>query len=339
MLLGDAAHTAHFSIGSGTKLAMEDALALAACLHEEPTLAAALATYDTERRAVVLSTQRAAQASLEWFENLGQYLHQEPLQFAFNIMTRSRRVTYDNLRLRDPEFVARCDEWYAASVGSAESPPADVPAGPDRLPRPGQPGGRLADGHVRRRRRPDLGLPPGAPRRQGARRGGAGDDRDGVRVAGGPDHAGLRRALGRRAAGVVPTGHRLRAHQHPGEDRAPARPLRRQGLDQADVGGHRRAARRGQLGGRRPLAGALPRGCQPGAARAHQVRDGHHPRPVRRVRASRRRGGLRPAGAALRPRLPALGVPLARHQPAHRRLRRRRRRPAALPARGVRRPA
>ena len=95
--------------------------------------------------------------------------------------------------------------------------------------------------------------------------------------------------------------------------------------------------RRGQLGGRRPLARALPRGRQPGAPRAHPVGDGHHPRPVRRVRASRRRGGLRPARAALRPRLPALGVPLSRHQPAHRRLRRRRRRAAALPARGVRR--
>ena len=61
----------------------------------------------------MLSTQRAAQASLEWFENLGQYVHQEPTQFAFNIMTRSRRVTYDNLRVRDPGFVARCDSWFA----------------------------------------------------------------------------------------------------------------------------------------------------------------------------------------------------------------------------------
>src|SRR6185295_1892123 len=98
VLLGDAAHTAHFSIGSGTKLAMEDALALAACLHERGLtdegrpadgLEAALAAYEEERRPVVLSTQRAAQASLEWFENLGQYLDQEPMQFAFNIMTRS----------------------------------------------------------------------------------------------------------------------------------------------------------------------------------------------------------------------------------------------------------
>ena len=113
VILGDAAHTAHFSIGSGTKLAMEDALALAACLHEEPDTTAALATYEVERKAVVLSTQRAAQASLEWFENLAQYVHQEPMQFAFNIMTRSRRVTYDNLRVRDPEFVARCEAWFA----------------------------------------------------------------------------------------------------------------------------------------------------------------------------------------------------------------------------------
>ena len=113
ILLGDAAHTAHFSIGSGTKLAMEDALALAACLHEHSSVEGALTAYENERRPVVLSTQRAAQASLEWFENLGQYVNQHPLQFAFNIMTRSRRVTYDNLRVRDPEFVESIDSWFA----------------------------------------------------------------------------------------------------------------------------------------------------------------------------------------------------------------------------------
>ncbi|MEJ7630689.1 MAG: bifunctional salicylyl-CoA 5-hydroxylase/oxidoreductase, partial [Nocardioidaceae bacterium] len=131
VLLGDAAHTAHFSIGSGTKLAMEDALALAACLHEQPTdppsgLGGALAAYEEERRPVVLSTQRAAQASLEWFENLGQYMAQEPMQFAFNIMTRSRRVTYDNLRVRDHEFVEAADTWFADSVGRAGHGPGDV---------------------------------------------------------------------------------------------------------------------------------------------------------------------------------------------------------------------
>jgi anthraniloyl-CoA monooxygenase len=126
VLLGDAAHTAHFSIGSGTKLAMEDALALAACLHEQPGLDAALAAYEAERRPVVASTQRAAQASLEWFENLGQYTRQEPEQFAFNIMTRSRRVTHGNLRVRDPEFADRIDAWFAGHVKRAGSGPGDV---------------------------------------------------------------------------------------------------------------------------------------------------------------------------------------------------------------------
>ena len=106
VILGDAAHTAHFSIGSGTKLAMEDALALAACLHEHDSTDAALAAYETERRPVVASTQRAAQASLEWFERIGQYADQDPLQFSFNLLTRSRRITLDNLAVRDAEFAA-----------------------------------------------------------------------------------------------------------------------------------------------------------------------------------------------------------------------------------------
>jgi anthraniloyl-CoA monooxygenase len=123
VLLGDAAHTAHFSIGSGTKLAMEDALALAASLHEQSTVDEALAAYDAERRPVVVSTQRAAQASLEWFENLGRYVHQEPEQFAFNLLTRSRRVTLDNLRLRDPEFVSTVEAAFSAGSGVAEGTP------------------------------------------------------------------------------------------------------------------------------------------------------------------------------------------------------------------------
>lgn len=122
VLIGDAAHTAHFSIGSGTKLAMEDALALAACLHEQPGVDSALTAYEAERRQVVTSTQRAAQASLEWFENIGQYADQDPHQFAFNIVTRSRRVTYDNLRLRDPGFVADLDAWFARDFGAVRPP-------------------------------------------------------------------------------------------------------------------------------------------------------------------------------------------------------------------------
>jgi anthraniloyl-CoA monooxygenase len=110
VLLGDAAHTAHFSIGSGTKLAMEDAVALAWAFRSSGAFEGvweAMSAYEAERRPVVESTQRAAQASLEWFEGLGRYVEQDRHQFAFNLLTRSRRVTYENLMLRDPEFVAR----------------------------------------------------------------------------------------------------------------------------------------------------------------------------------------------------------------------------------------
>ncbi|WP_030261063.1 bifunctional salicylyl-CoA 5-hydroxylase/oxidoreductase [Streptomyces violens] len=124
VLLGDAAHTAHFSIGSGTKLAVEDALALAACLQEHAALPDALAAYEAERRPVVESTQRAARASLEWFENLPQYVDQSPRRFAFNLLTRSRRVTHDNLRLRDPRFVAAVEEEAGVAPGT---PPMFTP--------------------------------------------------------------------------------------------------------------------------------------------------------------------------------------------------------------------
>jgi anthraniloyl-CoA monooxygenase len=100
VLLGDAAHTAHFSIGSGTKLAMEDAIALAWAVKSDD-----IDSYEAERRPIVESTQRAAQGSLEWFEGIGRYMHQPPRTFAFNLLTRSRRITYGELRMRDPEFV------------------------------------------------------------------------------------------------------------------------------------------------------------------------------------------------------------------------------------------
>ena len=120
-LLGDAAHTAHFSIGSGTKLAMEDAVALAWALRSRRAdLDGALDDYEAERRPIVESTQRAAQASLEWFESLGLYVGQERFQFAFNLLTRSRRVTYENLRLRDPEFVRKVDEQFVGSTARVD---------------------------------------------------------------------------------------------------------------------------------------------------------------------------------------------------------------------------
>jgi anthraniloyl-CoA monooxygenase len=129
VLVGDAAHTAHFSIGSGTKLAMEDAVALAWAFraHGVDDVPAALEAYEAERRPIVESTQRAAQASLEWFEGIGRYVHQPRLQFAFNLLTRSRRVTYDNLRLRDAPFVAAVDEEWEGEGGFDPGPPMFAP--------------------------------------------------------------------------------------------------------------------------------------------------------------------------------------------------------------------
>ena len=113
VLLGDAAHTVHFSVGSGTKLAMEDAIALSAALGRHDDLSAALKDYEQERRPLVESLQRAAQTSLEWFEGARRYLDLPTEQFFVQLLTRSQRVTYDNLKLRDPGFMAGIDRWFA----------------------------------------------------------------------------------------------------------------------------------------------------------------------------------------------------------------------------------
>jgi anthraniloyl-CoA monooxygenase len=113
VLIGDSAHTAHFSVGSGTKLAMEDAIVLVRALSAHPDLPTALAAYETERRPVVESLQRAAQVSLQFFENTERYMDQDPVQFAFNLLTRSLRITHDNLKVRDAQFVAGVDRGFA----------------------------------------------------------------------------------------------------------------------------------------------------------------------------------------------------------------------------------
>ncbi|HET9984894.1 MAG TPA: bifunctional salicylyl-CoA 5-hydroxylase/oxidoreductase [Longimicrobiales bacterium] len=123
VLIGDAGHTAHFSIGSGTKLAMEDAIALSTALRSGDAVPAALEAYEAERKPIVLSTQRAAQVSLQWFEETERYMGMAPLQFAFNLLTRSLRVTHENLRVRDPAFVARVDAWFAAGAAAQSGVP------------------------------------------------------------------------------------------------------------------------------------------------------------------------------------------------------------------------
>ncbi|GAC1565014.1 MAG: bifunctional salicylyl-CoA 5-hydroxylase/oxidoreductase [Ktedonobacteraceae bacterium] len=113
VLLGDAAHTAHFSIGSGTKLAMEDAIALAGTLEQHATLESALDAYELERKPVVEVFQRAASESQVYFETIKRYLGLEPVQFTFQLLTRSGRITYDDLRFRDVRFGEAVDRWHA----------------------------------------------------------------------------------------------------------------------------------------------------------------------------------------------------------------------------------
>src|SRR5664279_176400 len=116
VLLGDAKATAHFSIGSGTKLAMEDAIALADAMKAAPTVGAALEQYEHGRREEVEKTQHAADVSLVWFEHLDRFWDFDPVQFAFGVMTRSKAITYDNLTLRAPDFVAKVNKAFARQV-------------------------------------------------------------------------------------------------------------------------------------------------------------------------------------------------------------------------------
>ena len=116
VLLGDAKASAHFSIGSGTKLAMEDAIALAQAMQNAPSTDAALDLYEHGRREEVEKTQHAADVSLVWFEHVDRFWDFDPVQFAFGVMTRSKAITYDNLRLRAPDFVAEVEKSFAKQV-------------------------------------------------------------------------------------------------------------------------------------------------------------------------------------------------------------------------------
>jgi anthraniloyl-CoA monooxygenase len=118
VLMGDAAATAHFSVGSGTKLAMESAISLAGHLESEPSVAAAFAKYEEARRTEVLRLQSAARNSLEWFENVERYLHLDPIQFNYSLLTRSQRISHENLRLRDRAWLESAEGWFQRQAGS-----------------------------------------------------------------------------------------------------------------------------------------------------------------------------------------------------------------------------
>ncbi len=127
VLMGDAAASAHFSIGSGTKLALESAMALADYLHTEPSMQAAFEKYEDARRLEVLRLQSAARNSLEWFEDIERYFNLDPVQFNYSLMTRSQRISHENLRLRDPEWMQQAERWFQTRSGVPEDAPVRPP--------------------------------------------------------------------------------------------------------------------------------------------------------------------------------------------------------------------
>ena len=127
VLMGDASATAHFSIGSGTKLAIESAIALADYVHSEPTLEAAFELYEEVRRVEVLRLQSAARNSLEWFEDIERYLNLDPVQFNYSLLTRSQRISHENLRLRDKTWLESAERWFLDQAGAKPDAPARSP--------------------------------------------------------------------------------------------------------------------------------------------------------------------------------------------------------------------
>ena len=117
VLMGDAAATGHYSIGSGSRLAFDSAIALAEYLHSEPTMERAFERYQDERRLEVLRLQSAARNSLEWFERVERYLDMPPVQFAYSLLTRSQRISHENLRLRDKAWLEAAEAWFQVRAG------------------------------------------------------------------------------------------------------------------------------------------------------------------------------------------------------------------------------
>ena len=126
VLLGDAAATAHFSIGSGTKLALESAVALADYLHKEDDRDIAFQRYEDERRLEVLKLQSAARNSMEWFERVELYLGLDPVQLNYSMLTRSQRISHENLRLRDKNWLEAAERWFMRQAGVQTNTPASA---------------------------------------------------------------------------------------------------------------------------------------------------------------------------------------------------------------------
>jgi 2-polyprenyl-6-methoxyphenol hydroxylase-like FAD-dependent oxidoreductase len=324
VLMGDAAHTAHFSIGSGTKLALEDAIELADCLQAASGKAKAdmldvLKAYEQTRSVEVLKIQNAARNSTHWFENVKRYTHFEAEQFAYSLLTRSQRISHENCACATKVRGRRRDLDGAEERHQRPGRGAHVYAVPHARPDPVQPRRRIAHGAIFMRRRHAGRLLPRAYRQPRPRRRGPHLHRDDLRLRRRAHLAGLRRPLQGSAQTGVEAHRRLRARPHGNGDRHPVGSCRSQGVDSIGLAGGGRAFARRQLAADRALKRRL-RAAQPGTAGDDAGR------PRARQGRLRARGGVgqrvrvRLAGASLCSRLSALRLHLAAHQPAHRRI-------------------
>ncbi len=316
VLMGDAAATGHFSIGSGTRLALDSAIALADYLHSEPDLPRAFERYQEERRVEVLRLQSAARNSLEWFEEVERYLDLDPIQFTYSLLTRSQRIGHENLRLRDPDWVREAEDWFQRQAGGQ---PGRAPIfAPFRL-RDMALKNRIVVSpmaqYKAQRRLPDR-LASGPLRRTRQGRRGAGLYRDDLCQPRRPHHAGLSGPLRARASGGLAADHRFRPCRDGCQDLLPDRPFGPQGLHPHRVGGDGPAAGGGQLadhGGLRPAV--VRRQCR--AAGDDPRRHGGGDRAVRGRDPHGGCGGLRHDRAARGAWLSAVRVPVAGVEPAH----------------------
>ena len=343
MLIGDAKATAHFSIGSGTKLAMEDAIALYEAFRATGgrDVKAALSRFESQRRDEVERTQHSADVSLVWFEHVKRFWNMNPTRFAFGLMTRSRAITYDNLALRAPEFIGEADKMVAREV-QAQGFQADVAQPVAPMFQPFQLRDMTLTNRVVVSPMCQYSAKDGLPGdwhmvHYGSRAiGGAGlmftemtDVSEKARITYGCTgmYNDAQEAAWKRIVDFVHANSAAKFCLQLGH-------AGRKGADQADVGGHRPAAAARGLADRLGVAAALLP-AQPGAARNDPRRHGRGGRRFRAGGEARGARRLRHGRDARRARLSAGELHLAADQHAHRRVRRVDREPHALPARGV----
>ena len=283
VLMGDAAATAHFSIGSGTKLAMESAVSMANYLHSEPTMQAAFAKYEDARRTEVLRLQSAARNSMEWFEDVERYLHLDPVQFNYSLLTRSQRISHENLRLRDKNWLEGAEAWFQRLAGAGDNTVRRPMFAPFKLR-----GMRLKNRVVV------------SPMAQYKAVDGCPTDwhlvHYGERAKGGAGLVCIEMTCVSPEGRITPGCTGMYAPEHEAawkrivdfvhcrnrrENLLPARPFRRQGLDPARLGGNGRAAQRRQLAGHVGVGDGVV-GTQPARPRHGSRRHGSRARPIRR---------------------------------------------------------